>query len=69
MVTDRSLDDFSGDADADRDDGDGDQGNAGAEPESGDQTDANAAADEAVTATAAWTTDGADCDRCGESVS
>lgn len=62
MVEDRSLDDFADNAGDDRDGTD-------AESEDDNQGDAAAEASEAVTATATWTTDGADCDRCGESVS
>ena len=66
MAEDQSLDEFAGAADADRDDGHGDRSDADTAPESGEQSETDA---EPVTATATWTADGADCDRCGEPIS
>ena len=66
MGEDRSLDEF---ADAGSDDGSaGDSADAEGKPEDPDEERAaESSAAEPAVPTATWTTDGAACDRCGES--
>lgn len=71
MAEDYSLDEFAGgDADGDEESSAGDR-ETGGDSADADDVDAGgeATADaDPVTPTATWTTDGAACDRCGESV-
>ncbi|MFD1569432.1 DUF7573 domain-containing protein [Halorubrum laminariae] len=69
MGEDRSLDDFAQNADADRNDADARSGGENPRDDTGSEASESVAeASETVTATATWTTDGADCEQCGESV-